>query len=116
MIKLFSRKNLTNLNIYQVLISIYGVGIYKTTLVCKFLGLIPLSPFSSIKTKQITNIIDWIENDFSKKHQIHNQLKNKQENIIINIKKTNSLRGIRLIKKLPVRGQRTRTNAKSCKK
>lgn len=99
-----------NKNLFSSLILFYGIGFVKAKYICDNLG---LDCFK--KNKHLS------ENDYSRLHEIISYLgindslkKNKINNInrLISIK---CYRGVRHLKKLPVRGQNTKNNARTSK-
>uniref|UniRef100_A0A1B6D7W3 Small ribosomal subunit protein uS13 n=1 Tax=Clastoptera arizonana TaxID=38151 RepID=A0A1B6D7W3_9HEMI len=100
-----------NKNIFISLTKIFGIGINTSKKICKL---------SNIDiNKKTCNLNDYELSKIRKeiyKYSIEGELKRE---IFINIKRLidiKSYRGMRHILKLPVRGQRTRTNAKTCRK
>ncbi|XAO72553.1 MAG: 30S ribosomal protein S13 [Candidatus Vidania fulgoroideorum] len=92
------------------LTKIYGIGIKTANKICKKINIMNKKVYL-LKENEIIKI-----NKNIKKIKIGNDLKKQiKENIknLINIK---CYRGIRHNKKLPVRGQRTRTNSKTSRK
>lgn len=102
-----------NKSIYFALTKIYGIGRNTAFKICKKLG------FSmNLKTKNLTqeqvNEISQVIN--SSDLMLNNDLKKLRS---LNFKKLVSIksyRGLRKVRGLPVRGQRTHTNAKSARK
>ena len=93
--------------------NVYGIGKKKTNSICKKLGIA-----KNLQTDDLSNkhLILMSQHVLDSKFLITNNLK--KENLLlfqklINIK---SLRGLRRIKGLPVRGQRTHTNSKTSRK
>lgn len=102
-----------NKSIIFSLTYVYGIGVSTSTLICKKLGL-----SSNLKTKDLTReqIVDLLKLVDSLKIPLNNELKKIKTlslKKLINIK---SYRGLRRLRGLPVRGQRTHTNAKSSRK
>ena len=92
---------------------IYGLGKYQTLIICKKLGLSKNLKTSNLTNDQILKLIKIIENSNLK---ITSELKKLQ---IFNLKELVNIKcykGLRRIKGLPVRGQRTHTNSKTTKK
>ena len=92
---------------------VYGIGPALSTILCKKLGI-----SSNLKTKDLTReqTVDLLKLVDSLKLPLNNELKKIQSvsmKKLINIK---SYRGLRRLRGLPVRGQRTHTNAKSSRK
>lgn len=90
----------------------YGINLYKSKKICKHLGINPQISINNLKKYQVNQITKYI----NKYIEIEDLLKkNNNEKIkkLLNIK---NIRGIRQNKGLPVRGQRSHTNAKTSKK
>ena len=91
---------------------IYGLGNHQTLIICKKLGFSKNLKPSNLTNDQILKLIKLIENSNLK---ITSELKKLQ---IFNLKELVNMKcykGLRRIKGLPVRGQRTHTNAKTVK-
>jgi small subunit ribosomal protein S13 len=92
---------------------VFGIGNGNSTIICKKLGFSKNFKVSELTEEHKFNLINLIE---SSKYLINSDLKlfliNKQKKLV-NIK---SYRGLRKLKGFPVRGQRTRSNAKTAKK
>ena len=113
MIYIFETEILNSQSILFSLQKIYGLGNYQTKLICKKLGFTNNLKTSKLTNEQIVKLIKLIENtnlkittDLKKYHIM--TLKK-----LVNIK---SYRGLRRLRGLPVRGQRTHTNASTSKK
>lgn len=90
----------------------YGINIYTSKSICKNLGLNPQASVTDLNQNQIKKITKYI-NTFL---VTGNDLKKK---IIKNNKKSlemKKIKSFRILKGLPIRGQRTRSNAKTSKK
>jgi small subunit ribosomal protein S13 len=102
-----------NKSIYFSLTGIYGIGLYTSTLICKKLGFSLNFKTKNLDKDQILHMIKIIN---SLNLPLNNELKKLKTlslKKLINIK---AYRGLRRLKGLPVRGQRTHTNAKSSRK
>ncbi len=100
-----------NKNILYALTSIYGIGISRAQYICNIVNVNYFSKVSSLSSSKLNLIREKISNFL-----IEGDLRRE---IMLNIKRLidlNSYRGLRHRKHLPVRGQRTRTNAKTCRK
>lgn len=102
-----------NKSILIALLSIYGIGIQYSFLICKKLGFSPNLRVKNLTKKQIYKLIAAIElsgipitTDLKKSRSLINKK-------LLDIK---SYKGLRKLQGLPVRGQRTHTNAKSSRK
>ena len=93
--------------------NVYGLGKKKTNLICKKLGIAKNSQTDDLSSRHIISMSQYV---LDSKFLITNNLK--KENLLLFQKLVNikSLRGLRKIKGLPVRGQRTHTNAKTSRK
>ena len=100
-------------SIYFSLKKVYGLGKHKTAFLCKRLGLSPnlkTKKLSSEKLKKLIKLVNYLNITIASelKKQLSLNLKN-----LISIK---CYKGLRKLRGLPVRGQRTHTNAKNSKK
>lgn len=89
---------------------IYGIGKYRATSICKKIGI-----EKNIKVRDLNSIqLDKVRKKISK-FVVEGDLRRE---VAINIKRLIDLgcyRGLRHKRNLPVRGQRTKTNARTCK-
>lgn len=106
--------NLSNQkSVLFALIEVYGIGKSTALLICKKLGFSINLKIKNLNQEQIAELLQFID---SLDLLLNNELKKLKSIILkrsVNIK---SYKGLRRIKGLPVRGQRTHTNAKSAKK
>lgn len=113
MIHIFDTDLPENKNLFIALRGVYGIGKYQANKVCKKLGFSNNMRVRDLTDLQISEIIELLK---SKHFIIEGDLKRKQSKNhakLINIK---SYRGLRKLEGLPIRGQRTHTNARSAKK
>jgi len=85
---------------------IFGIGHSLSKKILKEAGVDPKTKASALKLEEVNKIKDVIDKD----HKIEGDLK---KDLMVNIRRLkdiSSWRGFRHIKKLPVRGQRTKTN------
>lgn len=113
MLYIFESELSENKSLVFALKSIYGIGSYKALLICKQLGFsnnLKVNDLTSEQTTQLLKVMETLNlslpSDIKKSIQINNLR-------LFNIKST---KGIRKAYGLPVRGQRTHTNAKTAKK
>lgn len=92
--------------------SIYGLGKTQTTSICNKLGLAKNVNVSDLSRFQINKLIHYVENCKTPVTSNLKKTKSLAKKHLINIK---SLRGLRRLRGLPVRGQRTHTNAKNAR-
>jgi small subunit ribosomal protein S13 len=92
------------------LLSIFGIGITKSVLICNKAGINPSTKVADL-TEQEVKAIQQAVSDF----QVEGDLRRKVAMDLKRLKDIKCYRGIRLRRRLPVRGQRTRTNARTAK-
>lgn len=102
-----------NKSIFFSLKSIYGISNTTALLICKKLGFVQNLKVKNLSQKQIEDLINLIE---TSNIIITNDLKKIKSLTMKNLIFIKSYRGLRKIKGLPVRGQRTHTNGKSSRK
>lgn len=90
---------------------IFGVGRTTALKVCKELSLDPAMKARDLTEEQVTNIA----NHLNKNYDVEGQLRRKLAAAISRLRDINCYRGLRHRRSLPVRGQRTRTNARGRK-
>lgn len=94
------------------LTKIVGIGLKKAIQLCYRLGI-----SGNIKIKELTKYqIDQIEEMIGQDHLVHWELKRGERADIEGFISISSYRGIRHQDGLPLRGQRTHTNARTCRK
>ena len=98
----------------QVLTSIFGVGALNAAFFCNELGFSPKLSFCQLSAKQQATLADHIvrSNNFLLREDLIRFNYDNLKRLVL----MRSYRGLRHKKGLPLRGQRTRTNAKSAKK
>jgi small subunit ribosomal protein S13 len=100
-------------SLYTSLRCVFGIGNSNSIIICKKLGFSKNFKVSELTEEHKFNIIKLIEGS---KFLINSDLKlflNNKQKKIVNIK---SYKGLRKLKGFPVRGQRTKSNAKTAKK
>jgi small subunit ribosomal protein S13 len=95
------------------LINIYGIGKSTAFMICKKLGFSINLKIKDLTTEQIADMLQLIE---SLNLNLNNELKKLQSQTLKTLVSIKSYRGLRRVRGLPVRGQRTHTNAKSARK
>ena len=101
----------TNKRVKVALTYIYGIGPTTANEICKVAGITDDKRVSKLTDDEVLKIREYIEN----KYKVEGDLRSE---ISLNIKRLTDLgtyRGLRHRKKLPVRGQRTHTNARTRK-
>jgi small subunit ribosomal protein S13 len=113
MIYLFESELPENKAICFTLIHIYGIGKVNSALICKKLGFSANLKIKNLSKEQIYKLIKIIESSNIKLPSDLKKFKLFVTKKLISIK---SFRGLRKNQGLPVRGQRTHTNAKTSRK
>ena len=90
---------------------IYGVGPTRAVEICKKAGVDPNVRANKLTEEEISKMAAIIEQDFVVEGQLRRQI---QQNIA-RLREIRCYRGLRHMRGLPVRGQRTRTNARTRK-
>jgi small subunit ribosomal protein S13 len=112
MLYIFNKTISNSKSILYSLTTLYGINEYQSKKICKNVGINPQITVNKIKNYQVNRLINYINKNL-KIEQVLRQLKKTKLNELLEIK---SIRGIRQNIGLPVRGQRTHTNAKTAKK
>ena len=92
---------------------VYGLNSSNSNTICKKLGFSSNLKLYELTEDQLRMLVKFIDNS---NLQINSDLKNSNRVFKDNLVKIKSYRGLRRISRLPVRGQRTHTNAKTCKR
>lgn len=95
-----------NKRLEYALTSIYGIGVSLSQQILKKQNIPFQKTIKDLSEQEINGLRDVIE----KKYSVEGELKRSIAQNIKRLKDIQSYRGIRHIKKLPVRGQRTKTN------
>jgi small subunit ribosomal protein S13 len=90
---------------------IYGIGPHSATQILKAAGIDPGLRAGKLTEDEVSRIAGTIESDYVVEGQLRRQV---QQNIA-RLRDIRCYRGLRHIRGLPVRGQRTRTNARTRK-
>ena len=90
---------------------IFGVGLTTSLKVCKELGLDPGMKARDLTEEQVTTLANHLQKEYAVEGQLRRQL----AAAISRLRDINCYRGLRHRRSLPVRGQRTRTNARARK-
>ena len=101
----------TNKRVKVALTYIYGIGPTIANAICKDVGISDDKRVNKLTDEEVLKIREYIES----KYKVEGDLRSEAS---LNIKRLTDLgtyRGLRHRKKLPVRGQRTHTNAKTRK-
>ena len=112
MLYIFNKTISDSKSILYSLTILYGINEYQSKKICKNIGINPQITINKLKNNHVNLLINYINKNV-KIEEILKESKKKKLNILLDIK---SYRGIRQSIGLPVRGQRTHTNAKTSKK
>ena len=113
MVYLFESEISENKPIFVSLTQIYGIGHFTAVLICKKLGFsknLKIKDLSKEQTFKIIKTIELLKLNIASDLKKSNLLNSKNS---VSIK---SYKGLRRNQGLPVRGQRTHTNARTAKK
>jgi small subunit ribosomal protein S13 len=112
MVQIFSSHFSANANICVSLSQIQGISRKRAKEACRGTSISELALFSDLHPNQLKSLVDYIERNFTVDSDLR-QLKSQNIKEIILIR---AYRGDRHKSRLPVRGQRTKTNARTVRK
>jgi small subunit ribosomal protein S13 len=112
MLYIFNKTIPDSNSILYSLTILYGINKYQSKKICKNIGVNPQITINKLKNNHINRLIKYIRKNI-KIEQVLKKDKKDQLNKLLEIKLH---RGIRQSQGLPVRGQRTHTNAKTARK
>jgi len=101
----------TNKRVHVALTYIHGIGDHQSKLICDKVGIEDSRRVNELTEQEVINIRETIDQD----HMVEGDLRRE---VAMNIKRLMDLgcyRGLRHRRNLPVRGQRTHTNARTRK-
>lgn len=113
MVYLFESELPENKSVFLSLMHIYGLGKFHSSLICKRLGFSKNLEVKNLSKEQVNKLIKTIE------HLNINLASDLKKSKILSTKRLISIKsykGLRKARGLPIRGQRTHTNAKTSKK
>ena len=90
---------------------IYGIGPYQAGQLCERAAIDPARPARDLTEDELAKLANLLDNEFT----VEGQLRRLVQQNIARLRDINCYRGLRHRKGLPVRGQRTRTNARTRK-
>ncbi len=99
----------SNKRVEIALTYIYGIGLTTSQRILKESGIDPDVRIKDLTEDQATKLRDIIE----KQHKVEGELRREVLGNIKRLKEVGAYRGVRHIKGLPVRGQRTKTNSRT---
>lgn len=103
--------DLPNKHIDVALTSIFGIGRSSARKICQTTGIDPERRMNDLSPEEVNNLRQVIENDYKVEGRLRTETS-------LNVKRLMDIgcyRGLRHRRGLPVRGQRTRTNARTRK-
>ncbi|MDX6451534.1 MAG: small subunit ribosomal protein [Gaiellaceae bacterium] len=90
---------------------IFGVGQPTAQKICAALGLSPDTKVRDLTEDEVAKLRDYIDAN----HQVEGDLRRERTQAIKRLQEIGSYRGLRHRRNLPLRGQRTKTNARTRK-
>ena len=102
-----------NKSVIFALTNVYGIGKNTAFIICKKLGFSVNLKVKDLTKEQVQEMLQVID---SLNLTLNNELKKLKSVTLKNLIDIKSIRGLRRVRGLPVRGQRTHTNAKSSKR
>jgi len=111
MLRIINKKIENNKKIVYALKIIYGININTSKKICKHIGINPNNLTINIEDYHKNRLIKYIKENIIIEHF----LKEKEKIYINKLIQNKNIRGIRHFFGLPVRGQRTHSNAKTAK-
>ncbi|MDP6637035.1 MAG: 30S ribosomal protein S13 [Phycisphaerae bacterium] len=90
---------------------IFGIGPKSAEMICEKAGIDPTTPAKELNEEQLSKIAGILEDDFI----IEGQLRRQVQQNVARLRDIACYRGLRHRRGLPVRGQRTKTNARTRK-
>lgn len=113
MIYLFEASLPEDKSVFFALTFIYGISRTKSFSVCKILGFSTNLKIKDLSKEQVNKLIKVIE---SLNFNLASDLKKSKRLIFKKLVSIKSYRGLRRYRGLPIRGQRTHSNAKTARK
>lgn len=88
---------------------VYGIGTTSARRICVVTKINPTKRAKELKPEEV----DRIKNELEKTYKIEGELRQVLKTNIARLKEIKAYRGVRHMKKLPARGQRTKTNSRT---
>ena len=111
MLYIFGKNIPKNKSINYALTNIFGINKYTANQICQKMGFNPTVNIQLLNRVQIKKLIKWVESSYSIEQDLKKTIFEIKKNLITK----KMVRGLRNARGLPVRGQRTHTNAKTKK-
>ncbi len=112
MIRILGTNLLSKKKLHIALTSIYGVGMSRSKKILKDLSISENKKVCDLNDKELIALRELLESEL---YMLEGNLKRFVSQNIKHLIEINSLRGKRHARQLPVRGQRTRTNAQTAR-
>jgi small subunit ribosomal protein S13 len=112
MVVIFGVKLVKNKKLIYALTDLYGIGLLSSKIICANLGLSPVLKVKDLTEKQQFSLSKKIKEEVRIEENLKDLVKGDIQRMISN----GSVRGFRHRNKLPVRGQRTHSNAKTVRR
>lgn len=112
MLYIFGKTIPVDKTILHALTSLFGINLYNSKKICKYIGLNPSVRVNTLKKSQIRQLIQYIDKYLLIEQDLKKDITVKKQTLIT----MKMSRGLRRLKGLPIRGQRTHTNSKTAKK
>lgn len=112
MLIIFGKKLIDSKKVRYGLTQIFGIGYSNANKLCNFLSIPQTLTIGELTELQKLNISAYIKQNFMVEAKLIQKIQDNIDTMIA----MNSVRGFRHRSKLPVRGQRTHSNARTCKK
>ena len=112
MVVIFGVKLVKNKMLIYALTDLYGIGLLSSKIICANLGLSPVLKVKDLTERQQFSLSKKIKEEVRIEENLKDLVKGDIQRMISN----GSVRGFRHRNKLPVRGQRTHSNAKTVRR
>lgn len=112
MVVIFGVKLVKNKKLIYALTDLYGIGLLSSKIICANLGLSPVLKVKDLTERQQFSLSKKIKEEVRIEENLKDLVKGDIQRMISN----GSVRGFRHRNKLPVRGQRTHSNAKTVRR
>ncbi|MDB4786935.1 MAG: 30S ribosomal protein S13 [Planctomycetaceae bacterium] len=97
--------------VYISLTYLYGVGLARSIEICRKLSIDPRKRAFDLTDDEVS----MLNNTLDKEYEVEGQLRRMVQQDIARLREIQSYRGVRHRRGMPVRGQRTKTNARTRK-
>lgn len=112
MFTIYGKKISEDKKIRKALIDIFGIGFTRANNICNKFNWPSNKKISDLSQKERSVLLKYIKQNIKIETELKVELKNNFQKYLTN----KSIKGFRLRNKLPVNGQRTHSNAKTCRK